>query len=55
MGITSVTLPNDVKEKNDFSLLNPTRCISAVQTALMGGTSVDNTTMFKLQSPRGAC
>ena len=36
MGITSVALPNDVKEKNDFFLwLNPTRFFSAAQAALM--------------------
>ena len=37
IGITSVAFPNDVAEKIDFVFLwlNPSRCFSAVQTALM--------------------
>ena len=48
MRITSVTVPNDVTVKNDFRFL--AECISAAQSALMSSTSVENWTMFKLQS-----
>ena len=48
MSIASVSSPNEVTEKNDFRFL--AECISAVQSALMSWTSVDNWTMFKLQS-----
>ena len=52
VAITSVTLVDDVAEKNDFTFftllifgLNPTRWCSAVQTALVGCSSVDNWAM----------